>query len=97
VDGEQRVVDLGFGIGPARLCLGTTRDVVQVEGRARAYTVAELPDGVGDSFAAKDGWDPRREPLRYDFYAVSPEVVRVWRTVSEMRGRLVMRAGAWLD
>ena len=83
--------------GAARLCFGTTRDVVHIEGTVRAYTAEELPEGVGDSFAAKDGWDPRTDPvLRYDFYEVRPEAVRVWGPVAETRGRLIMRDGKWL-
>jgi hypothetical protein len=83
--------------GTVRLCLGSTRDVVHIEGRVRAFTVDELPAGVGDAFTAKDGWDPREESARYDFYEVVPEVVRAWGTVAEMRDRVVMRAGTWLD
>lgn len=79
-----------------RLCLGTTRDVVQIEGSVRAYAPGELPEGVGDAFAAKDGWDPRRESVPYDFYRVTPRVLRAWGTVAEMKGRLLMRGGAWL-
>jgi Pyridoxamine 5'-phosphate oxidase len=82
--------------GTVRLCFGTTRDVVQVEGAVRAFTAEELPPGVGDGFAAKDGWDPRKEPERYDFYRVAPQVLRAWGTVPELKGRLLMRDGAWL-
>jgi len=82
--------------GTVRLCLGTTRDVVQIEGEARAYRIGELPRGVGDSFAAKDGWDPREDPDPYDFYEVRPRVIRVWGTAAEMKGRLLMRDGEWL-
>ena len=82
--------------GTVRLCFGTTRDVVHVEGAVRAYTPEELPSGVGDGFAAKDGWDPRKEPQRYDFYRVAPQAMRVWGTVAELGSRLLMRDGAWL-
>jgi len=82
--------------GTVRLCFGTTRDVVQVEGSVQAYTAQELPPGVGDGFTAKDGWDPRLEPVPYDFYRVTPQVLRAWGTVAELKGRLLMRDGAWL-
>lgn len=82
--------------GLVRLAVGTTRDVVQIEGRARAYTVAELPAGVGEAFAAKGGWDPRTEPERYDFYRVTLDTLRAWGTVPELKGRLLLRDGAWL-
>lgn len=82
--------------GQVRLCLGATRDVVHIEGSVRAFTAAELPAGVGDGFAAKDGWDPRKDTARYDFYRVAPVALRAWGTVPELTGRLLMRDGAWL-
>ncbi|MFF7156855.1 pyridoxamine 5'-phosphate oxidase family protein [Streptomyces sp. NPDC008139] len=82
--------------GQVRLALGTTRDVVQIEGTVRAYTAEELPDGVGDSFAAKDGWDPRESDGRYDFYRVTLDVLRAYGTVPELVGRTLMRDGEWL-
>jgi hypothetical protein len=82
--------------GMVRLCLGQTRDVVHIEGSATAFTADELPDGVGDAFAAKDGWDPRKEQDRYDFYRVGLEQLRAWGTVPELKGRLLMKAGHWL-
>jgi hypothetical protein len=51
---------------------------------------------VGDAFAAKGGWDPRTEPEPYDFYRVAPDTLRAWGTVPELKGRLLMRSGAWL-
>ncbi|WP_329175766.1 pyridoxamine 5'-phosphate oxidase family protein [Streptomyces sp. NBC_01477] len=82
--------------GTVRLCLGTTRDVVHIEGAVTAYTADELPDGVGDAFAAKDGWDPRKEPDRYDFYRVAPTALRAWGTVPELKDRLLLNHGTWL-
>jgi hypothetical protein len=82
--------------GAVRLCLGTTRDVVHIEGVTTAFTAEELPEGVGDAFAAKDGWDPRKEPDRYDFYQVGLDTLRAWGTVDELKGRLLMRNGSWL-
>lgn len=82
--------------GTVRLCFGTTRDVVHVEGSVRTYAADALPPGVGDGFAAKDGWDPREDPDPYDFYRVTPVAVRAWGTVPELRDRLLMRDGRWL-
>lgn len=82
--------------GLARLCLGRTRDVVHIEGRATQFTADALPAGVGDAFAAKDGWDPREEPEPYCFYRVEPEQLRAWGTVQELKGRLLMKGGRWL-
>lgn len=82
--------------GTVRLCFGSTRDVVHVEGDVTAFRAEELPDGVGDGFAAKDGWDPRTDPERYDFYRVEPRQLRAWGTVAELKGRLLMKRGRWL-
>ncbi|MEU6848528.1 pyridoxamine 5'-phosphate oxidase family protein [Actinacidiphila alni] len=82
--------------GLARLCLGRTRDVVLIEGTVRAYAAEALPAGVGDAFAAKDGWDPRQDTARYDFYRVAPDVLRAWGTVAELPDRTLLRDGAWL-
>ncbi|MGW5352476.1 pyridoxamine 5'-phosphate oxidase family protein [Streptomyces sp. NPDC004031] len=82
--------------GTVRLCFGTTRDVVHVEGDVTAFAADALPPGVGDSFAAKDGWDPRKDPEPYHFYRVAPRQLRAWGTVPELRDRLLMKAGRWL-
>src|SRR6266699_552432 len=39
--------------GRVRLGIGPTRDLVLIEGTAHALAAAELPDEVGDAFAAK--------------------------------------------
>jgi predicted pyridoxine 5'-phosphate oxidase superfamily flavin-nucleotide-binding protein len=85
------------GSGRARLSLGHTRDVVLIDGTARVVRREELPEGVGDAFAAKAaGWDPREDGPSYMFYAVRPVWVQAWGTVSEMRDRDLMKDGAWL-
>jgi hypothetical protein len=65
-------------------------------GTAREMTSGELPAGVGESFAAKGGWDPRESGPAYAYYAVRPWWVQTWRTVEELRGRDLMREGVWL-
>lgn len=82
--------------GKTRLCFGHTRDVVLMHGTARVYRREDLPPGVGDAFAAKDGWDPRKDHESYVFFQVVPEVMQVWGTVAEMNGRTLMRDGKWL-
>ncbi|MEV6005608.1 pyridoxamine 5'-phosphate oxidase [Streptomyces sp. NPDC051976] len=84
------------GTGTALLCLGTTRDVVHIEGAVTAFTAGELPEGVADAFTAKGDWDPRESPQRYDWYRVEPRALRAWGTVPELAGRLLMRDGQWL-
>ena len=82
--------------GQVRLCLGHTRDVVLVHGTARMLTHEELPAEVGDAFAAKDGWDPRESGPSYVFFRVTPQLIQAWGTVAELKGRTLMRDGAWL-
>ncbi|WP_078895612.1 pyridoxamine 5'-phosphate oxidase family protein [Streptomyces sp. WMMB 714] len=82
--------------GRARLCFGSTRDVVLMHGTARTVAREELAPEVGDAFAAKDGWDPRRSHPSYVFFQVRPEVLQAWGTVAEMPGRTLMRDGEWL-
>ncbi|WP_394816028.1 pyridoxamine 5'-phosphate oxidase family protein [Streptomyces gibsoniae] len=82
--------------GRVRLCFGHTRDVVLIHGTARVLTRGELPTEVGDAFAAKDGWDPRKDHQSYAFFQVTPQVLQAWGTVPEMSGRTLMRDGKWL-
>ncbi len=84
------------GSGRVRLSLGHTRDVVLIDGTARVVRGEELPEGVGDAFAAKAEWDPREDGPGYVFFAVRPWWVQAWGTLSEMRDRDPMREGAWL-
>ena len=43
-----------------RLGIGPTRDLVVIEGTVQPLAAAEVPDQVGDAFAAKTGFDPRQ-------------------------------------
>ncbi|MFE7132605.1 pyridoxamine 5'-phosphate oxidase family protein [Streptomyces sp. NPDC057638] len=81
--------------GRARLAFGHSRDVVLVHGSARRVPREELPATVGDAFAAKRGWDPRQDHPSYVFFQITPEVVRAWRTGSEMAGQTLMTGGQW--
>ncbi|MBV1855085.1 pyridoxamine 5'-phosphate oxidase family protein [Catellatospora tritici] len=78
--------------GRVRLTVGPTRDVVLIEGAAEI--VAELPAGVGDEFAAKTGFDPRRS-RNYPYFRIRPELVQAWREADELAGRDLMVDGRW--
>lgn len=54
--------------GKVRLGIGPTRDVVLIEGTADALAATEIPDEVGDAFAAKTGFDPRRLTSSYLYF-----------------------------
>ncbi|MET8910254.1 pyridoxamine 5'-phosphate oxidase family protein [Micromonospora sp. NPDC004551] len=79
--------------GRVRLGVGPTRDVVLMEGTVETMRADELPDGVGDAFAAKTGFDPRRLGDRYRYFRVRPHLVQAWREENELAGRDLMRDG----
>jgi hypothetical protein len=85
--------------GQVRIALGGTRDVVLIEGTVRTYPAGEVPDEHGDAFAAKLVWDPRKDSSStggYAFFVVTPVRVQSWREENELKGRTLMRDGAWL-
>ncbi|MFI9104231.1 pyridoxamine 5'-phosphate oxidase family protein [Streptomyces fildesensis] len=82
--------------GLVRVCLGHTRDVVQIDATARTLTAAELPVEIGDAFAAKGDWDPRGDGPSYLWFRVQPHTVQAWGTVAELKERDLMREGQWL-
>ncbi len=81
--------------GPIRVTVGHTRDVVLIEGDARVVEGKELPTALGDAFAAKLSWDPRKAP-RWVFLLITPHSVRAWREENELRDRDLMTDGTWL-
>ncbi|MEU3825662.1 pyridoxamine 5'-phosphate oxidase family protein [Streptomyces sp. SID486] len=82
--------------GTARLGIGTTRDVVLVDGAVRAVTPEDLPEEDAEVFAGKTGFDPRQLATPHLYFVVVPQRVRAWREESEPRGRELMRDGEWL-
>ncbi|WP_225825422.1 pyridoxamine 5'-phosphate oxidase family protein [Streptomyces naphthomycinicus] len=81
--------------GRTRLALGHTRDVVLIDGEVRAYGAEEVPAAAADAFAARTGWDPRADSPAYVYFRVRPYAVQSWHGVHELRGRHLMRDGAW--
>ena len=52
-----------------------------------------------DPFAAKHVWDPRKDTSSsgaYAFFQVTPVRIQAWREENELKGRTLMREGAWL-
>jgi hypothetical protein len=82
--------------GRARLGIGPTRDVVLIEGIVETLEPAGLPDGVGDAFAERTGFDPRQLTTAYLYFRVTPQRVQAWREADELRGRDLVRDGEWL-
>ncbi|WP_030607257.1 pyridoxamine 5'-phosphate oxidase family protein [Streptomyces fulvoviolaceus] len=82
--------------GKARLGVGTTRDVVMIEGTADTLTADGLAEGEADHFAATTGFDPRELATPYLYFRVRPLRVQAWREANEIAGRELMRDGEWL-
>jgi len=82
--------------GRARMTLGTTRDVVVIEGTAESLPLAAVAPAVADAFAARTGFDPRRSPARMAFIWILPRRIQAWREENELAERELMRDGAWL-
>ncbi|MEE1836247.1 pyridoxamine 5'-phosphate oxidase family protein [Streptomyces sp. SP17KL33] len=80
-----------------RLSLPDTFDVVLLQGEAVCFPDQEVPRDAAEAFAGKFGWDPRMEDGSYMYVRVVPTTVRAWRGEPELRGRVVMRDGAWLE
>jgi general stress protein 26 len=83
--------------GKVRLGIGPTRDLVLIEGTVRALRAADLPDEVGDAFAAKTGFDPRQLTSTYLYFRIHPQRLQAWREANELAGRDLMREGRWLS
>ncbi|MFC7307210.1 pyridoxamine 5'-phosphate oxidase family protein [Streptomyces monticola] len=80
-----------------RLSLPDTFDAVLLQGEAECFPDHEVPGDAADAFAAKFGWDPRTEDPSFTYLRVVPQTVRAWRGEPELRGRVIMREGAWLE
>ena len=83
--------------GKVVLGIGPTRDVVLIEGTVRTLAVSEIPNEVGDAFAAKTGFDPRRLKGPYLYFRIHPQRIQAWREANEQQGRELMRSGRWID
>ncbi|MEV6833297.1 pyridoxamine 5'-phosphate oxidase family protein [Streptomyces sp. NPDC051133] len=80
-----------------RLALPDTFDVVLLQGEAECFLEQDVPAGAAEEFAAKFGWDPRAEEGSFVYVRVVPKNVRAWRGEPELRGRVIMRDGTWLE
>jgi hypothetical protein len=87
------------GTGRVRIALCGTRDGVLIEGAVRAYPGGQVPQEYGDGFAAKLVWDPREDSSSgggaYACFVVTPVLLQSRREANELKGRTLMRDGAW--
>ncbi|WP_433435461.1 pyridoxamine 5'-phosphate oxidase family protein [Nonomuraea sp. CA-141351] len=83
--------------GTIKIAFGHTRDVVLIHAVLReTIPAAEIPDEVGDTFAAKTGFDPREQRGGYLYFRMAPLQVQAWREANELVGRDLMTDGTWL-
>jgi hypothetical protein len=83
--------------GKVRLGIGPTRDLVLIEGTVHAPAAAtEIPDEVGEAFAAKTGFDPRQLTSPYLYFRIRPQRLQAWREANELTDRELMRDGHWV-
>jgi hypothetical protein len=82
--------------GRVRIGIGPTRDLVLIEGSGRALVSTEIPNELGDAFAAKTGFDPRDLTTPYTYFRIQPIRLQAWREADELDGRDLMRDGHWL-
>ncbi|MCY0922367.1 MULTISPECIES: pyridoxamine 5'-phosphate oxidase family protein [unclassified Streptomyces] len=80
-----------------RLSLPDTFDVLLLQGEAEWFTDQDVPADAADAFTGKFGWDPRTENEPYLYVRVTPKTMRAWRGEAELRGRVLMREGTWLE
>ncbi|MFI9249267.1 pyridoxamine 5'-phosphate oxidase family protein [Streptomyces sp. NPDC053069] len=80
-----------------RLALPDTLDVVLIQGEAETFPDENVPADAAEAFTAKYGWDPRAEEGSFVYIRVVPKTVRAWRGEPELRGRVIMRDGTWLE
>lgn len=83
--------------GRARVGVGTTRDVVLIEGVVTDVTPAEeIAAEAGDVFAERSGFDPRALSTPYAYYRIEARRIQAWREANELDGRELMRGGRWV-
>ena len=82
--------------GWARVALGTTRDVVIIEGPVEAVPIG-TDTRLEDAHAQATGFDPRTLAEVYIYLRITPHTIQAWREANELEGRQLMRRGEWLD
>ncbi len=81
--------------GWARLALGSTRDVVIIEGPVEAIPMGTNRE-LEDEHARSSDFDPREMAEEYIYLRVTPHNIQAWRESAEIEHRQLMRRGEWL-
>lgn len=75
--------------GSADVHAKAVRDVTMID----RTTEPVEDEATKDAFAAKRGWDPRKESGDYAYFRIVPDRVQAWREVNKLPGRALMRDG----
>jgi len=81
--------------GRARLAVGPTRDVVMIDAALERTVGVDDDQTLGEVYAAQSDWDPRGDSA-YVFVVLRPVRLQAWRESNEIKGRTLMRDGAWV-
>jgi hypothetical protein len=81
--------------GDISLALGSSRDVTTIQAKVEVVRCGDAEDSVAQCYAARTGWDPRREDVQHVFLIVTPRTARAWKSLPEISGRTIMRDGQW--
>ena len=81
--------------GQARLAVGPTRDVVMIDAALERNVSVDDDPALGEAYAAQSDWDPRGDSS-YVFLVLRPVRLQAWREANEIKGRTLMRDGAWV-
>ena len=86
-DGSRRV----------RLAVGSTMNVLMLDGEAKVTGAVEEEVATVALFSARTGWDPMKTGGAWVFLRIRPERAQAWRNLDEIKGRTIMRKGQWLE
>ena len=81
--------------GTCRIAVGTTRDVVMVDGTVELIEMGADHD-LEEAHAVGADFDPRGLSPEYVYLRVTPTRIQAWREANEIPGRDLMRDGEWL-
>ncbi len=82
--------------GRARASLDSATDVAIIAAAARAVDFGDVPDATKVAYVPRVGWNPEDEQGAWSLIALAPRLIHAWNGVAEIKGRTIMRRGAWV-
>lgn len=58
---------------------------------------ADEDQSLAEQYVERVGWDRGSEQGAWSMLILSPHRIQAWNGVGEIKGRTIMRDGAWLD